>query len=250
MSGVTVPTLAALLLQIALGVAVFQANRRRLANQCFLLLSLSISAWLGSLYLAFAARNPSDAEFAIRQASSCAAFYLATLNLLRLSVRQQLRSWGELLGCSRVWLLVTIAIVCLCQTSFFLKGAEMSVTPGLPPSPIYGEAAYVYLAYFVAAFVVLLISYWRDLRKTSGGEHAELSFILIGGIAAVAFSLGVALLLDHVIGPARTLLFAPFRVVVFSLVVGYGIATRKILEVGFFMRRAIVYILLAAYLIT
>ncbi len=37
--------------------------------------------------------------------------------------------------------------------------------------------------------------------------------------------------------------------VVFSLVVGYGIATRKILEVGFFMRRAIAYLLLAAYLI-
>jgi PAS domain S-box-containing protein len=36
---------------------------------------------------------------------------------------------------------------------------------------------------------------------------------------------------------------------VFSLVVGYGIATRKILEVGFFMRRAIAYLLLAAYLI-
>ena len=50
------------------------------------------------------------------------------------------------------------------------------------------------------------------------------------------------------IGPSRALLFAPFRVVVFSLVVGYGIATRKILEVGFFMRRSIAYILLAVYL--
>jgi len=35
MSGVTIPTLAALLIQIALGLAVYQANRRRLANQCF-----------------------------------------------------------------------------------------------------------------------------------------------------------------------------------------------------------------------
>ncbi len=93
-----------------------------------------------------------------------------------------------------------------------------------------------------------MISYWRDLRKTSGGEHAELSFILIGGIAAIGFALAFAFVLDYLIGPSRALLFAPFRVVVFSLVVGYGIATRKILEVGFFMRRSIAFILLAVYL--
>ena len=70
MNAHTVPTLVALGVQIALGLAVFQANRRRLANQCFLLLSLTIGAWLGSLYLAFIARSPSLAEFAIRQASA------------------------------------------------------------------------------------------------------------------------------------------------------------------------------------
>ena len=58
----------------------------------------------------------------------------------------------------------------------------------------------------------------------------------------------LSFVLDYLIGESRALLFAPFRVVVFSLVVGYGIATRKILEVGFFMRRSIAYILLAVYL--
>ena len=55
MNAVTIPTLAALLLQITLGLAVYQANRRRLANQCFLLLSVTIAAWLGSLYFTFVA---------------------------------------------------------------------------------------------------------------------------------------------------------------------------------------------------
>ena len=125
----------------------------------------------------------------------------------------------------------------------------MSETTGLPPQPIYGEGVYIYSAYFVIAFGALMISYWQDVRKTSGGEHAELSFILIGGIAAVSFAVALSFVLDYLIGPSRALLFAPFRVVVFSLVVGYGIATRKILEVGFFMRRAIAYLLLAVYLI-
>src|SRR4051794_20123939 len=102
MNSVTFPTLAALVVQIALGIAVFQASRRRLANQCFLLLSLAISAWLGSLYLAFVAENPQTAEFGIRQASASAVFYLAALNLLRLSVRQQLTNWRSLIMNSRV----------------------------------------------------------------------------------------------------------------------------------------------------
>ena len=248
MSGLTIPTLAALVVQIALGFAVFQANRHRLANQCFLLLSLTIGAWLGTLYLAFIAQTPQVAEFAIRQASATGASYFAMLNLLRLSVRQELRGWRDLLGHFRVWLITTIAVAGLCQTPLFLKGVQMS-TVGLPPRPIYGEAVYIYSAYFAVALLVLLISCWRDLRTSTGGERAEITFILIGGITALSFAIVLSFFLDYLIGPSRALLFAPFRVVVFSLVVGYGIATTKILEVGYFMRRAISYLLLGAYLV-
>ena len=249
MTAVTIPTLGALTLQLALGLAVFQANSKRLANQCFLALSIAIAGWLSGLFFGTNTTDPKVAEFWIRQASAAAVLYLLTLNLLRLSVRQQLRGWRDLLSHSRVWLFLTLGIVILCQTRMFLMGAQMSVVPGLPPRPIYGDGVYIFSAFFVAALVVLFASYWNDLRKTSGGEHAELSFILIGGIAAVSFTLALSFFLDYLIGPSRALLLAPFRVVVFSFVVGYGIATRKILEVGFFMRRAIAYLLLATYLV-
>src|SRR5689334_11158924 len=178
MNSVTFPTLAALFMQIALGIAVFQANRRRLANQCFLLLSLAIAAWLGSLYLAFIAKNPSTAEFAIRQASASAVFYLATLNLLRLSVRRQLSGWRSLISNSRLWLLIAVATVALCQTQLFLQSAELSPVAGLPPKPVYGDGVYVFSTFVVVGLSVLLVSYIKDLRRTSGGEYAELSFIL------------------------------------------------------------------------
>ena len=249
MTDVTVPTLGALLVQSAIGLVVFQANRHRLANQCFLLLSLAIDAWLGSLYLAFIASNPQVAEFAIRQASASGAMYLAVLNLLRLSVRQKQPGWRSLLRHSRVWLLLTIAVVVLCQTKAFLQGAQMPHQTGGAPSPIYGQAVYLYAVYFVVAFVALIISYWRDLRKTTGGEHAELAFILIGAVSGVAFALLLSFLLEYFFGPSRAIWFAPFRVVFISLVIAYGIATRKILEVGFFLRRAMAYVLLVVYLL-
>src|SRR5207245_6738471 len=47
----------------------------------------------------------------------------------------------------------------------------------------------------------------------------------------------------------RLLWFAPLRVVLFSAIVGYGIVTRKMMEVGVLLRRFISYALLAAYLL-
>ncbi len=125
----------------------------------------------------------------------------------------------------------------------------MPTVPHSTPNPIYGWGLYPYSLFLVIGFVVLIFCYLRDLKRTTGSERAELTFILIGAIGAVCFAVILSFLLDYFIGQSRARLFAPFRVVIFSLVVGYGIATRKILEVGFFMRRAIAYLLLGAYLI-
>ena len=250
MTSATIPTVGALLVQLALGLAVFQANRHRRANQCFLLLSLVIDAWLASLYFAFTAKSTDVAEFAIREASAAGALYLATLNLLRLSISRKHHSWGLILRDSRIWLIVTGGIVVLCQTKAFLRGAEIAPLTGAP-SPVYGPAVYVYIyaAFFVIGFITLIINYWRDLKHTSGGERAELAFILIGAVSGVAIALLLTFVLYPLIGQSKSLWFAPFRVVVISVVIAYGIATRKIMDVGVLIRRAISYVLLAGYLL-
>ncbi len=249
MTAATISTLVAMLLQLSLGLAVFQANRHRLANQCFLLLSLTIDAWLFSLFLAFTATTPAAAEFAIRQASASGAVYLAVLNLLRISVRQRQLGWKGIFAHSKTWLLLTVGIIALCQTKAFLEGAVLEQQAQAAPSPDYGPAIWVFAAYIILAFGALIISYGRDIRNTKGGEHAELSFIFMGAIAAVVFALLLAFVLDYFLGEARALWFAPFRFIILSLVIAYGIATRKILEVGFFMRRVISYGVLAVYLV-
>ncbi|MEO7165704.1 MAG: ATP-binding protein [Spartobacteria bacterium] len=249
MTGATVSTLGAMLLQFSLGLAVYGANRRRLANQCFLVFSFGIVGWLGSMLLAFTAKTPEAAEFAIRQASAAGIAYLAILNLLRLSVRQRKLGWRGIFGHAKTWLVLSIGVIVLCQTDFFLRGAQMPDAAQVAPSPIYGPGVYVYTAFFILAFVALILSYVRDLRNTTGGEKAELSFIFIGAIVAVAFALLFSFVLDYFLGPYRAIWFAPFRMIILSVVMAYGIATRKILEVGFFMRRAISYAVLAGYLI-
>ena len=249
MTSPTIPTVAAILVQLGLGLVVFQSNPRRKANQCFLLLSIIIAAWLGSLYAAFIAHTARTAELAIREASANGALYLLLLNLLRISVRQKHQNWRDVLRASRAWIVLTAIVVALCQTPLFLQTAEMPRQAGAAPSPVYGQGVYVYAAFFVGGFAVLIISYLRDLKKTSGGEHAELAFILIGAISVMAFALLLSFVLERLLGPSRAIWFAPFRIIVFSLVIAYGIATRKILEVGFFLRRAMAYVVLVVYLL-
>jgi PAS domain S-box-containing protein len=247
MNSATIPILAALILQVGMGLIVFQSNPKRRSNQCFLILSLVIGAWLASLYFAFSATNNFVAESSIRGASAAAALIFATFNLLRLSIRHREKGWGGIFRRSRIWLIVTAGIIVLCQTKFFLQGARIPEHPEVPhllPRPIYGPAFPIYLIYFVTAIGALLTATARNMRATKAGDRAELGFILIAGILALISSVP-----GFFVEPSHWLWFAPFRVVLFSIVVAYGIATRKIMEVGLFLRRLISYTLLAAYLV-
>jgi nitrogen-specific signal transduction histidine kinase len=240
---------AAIAIQLGLGVAVLLANSKRTANQCFFLLCLTIAGWLASLCFAFGTHNLRIAEVAIRQASVAGALILTSFNFLRLSIRQR-ETWRGILRHSRLWLIVTSAIIVFCQTKFFLIGAQMpTALGGGAPVPIYGRGAPIYGIYLVGGFLLILASSVRDLRKHTGGERAELAFILIGGISTVLFSLLLAYALDYVVGQSKSILAAPFRAFLFTLVIGYGIATRRVMEVGLLFRRAISYTLLAAYLL-
>jgi PAS domain S-box-containing protein len=250
MNGATIPILIALVIQLALGLAVFQANRHRKPNQCFLVLSLAAAGWLGSLHFAFTAKSPLVAEYAIRVAFGLATLIPVGCNILRLSIRERKRDWRSILRQSRVWLLVTAAIVCLCLTKFFLSGAViLSQTDHGPARPIYGPGFIIQPVFFAVSILILIITYVRDLRRASGGERAELAFILIGATSTIAFSILANTVLLFFVEPAQLIWFAPFRPVVFSLVIAYGIATRKILEVGLLLRRVMSYLLLTVYLL-
>src|SRR5438876_11713345 len=249
MIGSTVAIHTAVLIQLALGGTVFLANRQRKSNQAFLLLSLAATAWLGSLYYILTATQLRAAEVGIRDASVAGILILAMLNLLRLSLGRK-QTWRAILGQSKLWLILTAGIIVLCQTRFFLQETRFTrVGNQLTPIPVYGTGVYLYVGYFVLAIAVLALSVWRDLRKTTGAARTELAFILIGGLAAVIVSLPLSLVLGGFFKPSQLSWFAPFRVVFFSIVVAYGIATRKMMEVGVLLRRLMSYSLLATYLL-
>src|ERR1700729_971994 len=110
MNSSAVPVILAAVLQLALGIAVFQANSKRRSNQGFLILSIASLAWLASVGIGSHTSDVRLAAFCIRQASAAGALYLLTLNLLRLSIRHGESSWPDILRHSRAWLIATIAV--------------------------------------------------------------------------------------------------------------------------------------------
>ena len=243
--------LVALVLQLVLGLAVIQANPRRKPNQCFLLLSVAIAMWLGCLYLGLSTRSNTTLEFSIRGASAAGALILTTSNLLRLSILSQQGRWRDILQRSLPWLTAVLAIIVLCQTRFFLIRATFSQAPGSSialPAPLYGNGVVIYILYFLLAGSATIISYARDIQKTSGVKRAELAFILIGAAVTLSTVL-LFFVLGFVINRSTLVWFAPFRILLLSLIVAYGMATRKIMDVGLFLRRAISYGVLTTYLL-
>jgi PAS domain S-box-containing protein len=253
MNSATIPILTALSVQFALGIAVFQANPRRESNQCFLLLSVAIVAWLGSLYYGLTTNDSTVAELSIREASAAGVSILTAFNILRVSVRQRGNGWRGILRHSWLWVVLAFIIICLCQTKFFLEEARVSqhqLGESLAgPVPVYGNGSVIYGLYFAAAGLVVIIKYIRDVRGTTGGDRTELAFILIGA-ASTLVSVLLLFGLRYVIDQSRLIWFAPFRIMLFSVIIAYGISTRKIMEVGAFLRRVISYLLLTAYLVT
>jgi PAS domain S-box-containing protein len=246
MNSSTIPILVALFIQLALGLVVFQANRHRKANQSFLLLSLVATGWLFSLYSVLTTNSATAAAFWIRQASVFGVLLLAVFNLLRLSIKNGERRWPEILWYSWPWIAASIVIVGFCETNFFLQGAHLSRATG-SFVPIYRNFQ-PYLFYFAGAGAVLILSYALDLGRTAATKRAELAFILIGAAVAVGTTL-LSFALGLFIDPSELSWFPPLRIVLFSLIISYGIATRKIMDVGLLLRRLISYALLAIYLL-
>jgi two-component system sensor histidine kinase AtoS len=239
----SVPLWLALFMQLGLGLAVFRANPKSYPNQSFLLVSLVVVTWLVSLHFAFNASKASEAEFWIRNASAGGPLIIFGFNLLRLAILCRESGWREIRRRSALLAVPSLFVIALCYTPWFLRYAELR--EGQIPNAVYGPLLPAYLGFFAGAVIVVVIFYLRDLRSSSGMQKVELQFVIAGSVILFALVAFTPVFVSRDIAVQ----FAPFRVVIFSLIIAYGVSTRKIMEVGFFFRRITSYAVLTAYLL-
>lgn len=251
MNAETLPLWLALVIQVGLGLAVFRANPRNYSNQTFLVVSLFISAWLLSLQFAFNAAHAGQAEFWIRNASASGILIINGFNLLRLAIVCRETGWPEIRRRSAPLAMVSLPVIVLCYTPSFLKYAQLRGGPtpnSLVPQPVYGPLLPLYLAFLGGGALIVIILYLKNMVRSRGVQKIELQFVTAGAVALVVLTFAT-LLLQPLLERKIIVGIAPFRLVVFSLIIAYGISTRKIMDVGFFVRRVTSYAVLTAYLL-
>jgi PAS domain S-box-containing protein len=246
-----IPLWLALLTQIGLGVAVFRSNYRRYTNQAFLLVTLVICVWIISLQFAFNALGAQQAEFWIRCALASGILIVNAFNLLRLAIVCREQTWRDILRRSLGLAAPSAVVIALCFTRFFLESAELRPDEAPPhelvPHADYGPLYPLWIAFCVGAVIVSIVAYIVEFRRTSGVQRVELQFVLAAAIALTLLTIGTTVLLP-LLSRAVLVRLAPLRTVVFSAIIAYGIATRKIMDVGTFVRRLVSYVLLVVYL--
>ena len=243
MNVASLPLWLALFLQLGLGLAVFRANPRSYVNQSFLLVSVILSAWLVSLHLAFGATQGGAAAFWIRNASASGLLMATGFNVLRLAILCREGGWRVIWRQTAVLALSSLVVGAICYTPLFLRYAE--IRAGEIPRPVYGPLLPLYSCFCAIVGLAVMGLYLRDLRRTSGMQKVELQCV-VAGCAVLAGLLAFMPVLGN---RDIAVQFAPFRIVIFSLVIAYGVSTRKIMEVGFFIRRITSYAVLTAYLL-
>lgn len=251
MNAETISLWLALVVQVGLGLAVFRANPRNYSNKSFLVVSLFISAWLLSLVFAFNAADAGQAEFWIRNASASGILIINGFNLLRLAIVCRESGWREIRRRSAPLAMLSVPAIAFCYTHSFLSYAQLRGGPmqnSLVPQPVYGPLFPLYVAFLGSGALVIIILYVKSMVQSRGMQKVELQFVTAGAVALVVLSF-VTLLLQPLLERKLIVRIAPFRLVVFSLIIAYGISTRKIMDVGFFFRRVTSYAVLTAYLL-
>lgn len=236
----------ALALNLALGIIVFWTNSKRTANQVFFTLSVSFTIWLTCLKLALTAQSAQKAELWIRQSSAAAIFIPTIFNALRHSLNFRNESWFRIFGRSKYWLFQNALVIFLCQTHFFLYGAQLP-SSGIP-EPAYGPGFLIYISLCVSAFFLSVFRFVKDLRAAEGIHRTELQFILLGCAMCSLVGVTTALIIPLLTHNSWSVQLAPFCAVVLDAIIAYGIARRRIMDIAEVLRRIVAYTLLTTYL--
>lgn len=233
-----------LIINGALGALVFFINSRRPANVHFLILTITVSAWLACLVCGSFSMSQETVVFWMRQSGIFAALFLPATDTMRLAITGHEGYRQKAKKRIALWLFLIIPVVLLCQTNWFILGA--AIEPGKFHEPIYGQGIFLYMLYFLITIGLLLFELSKDLRTLTGIHRAELNFTLlgcaIGGLSAIA----LAQILPALTQNWQIAQFAPLSVICIDGFVAYGIATRRIMAVTDVLRRIIAYGVLAA----
>ena len=245
----TTCVLLALAANLLVGGVVLVTNPRRTVNQVFAVLSGVIAGWLGCQAFASLARTEVALAFWIRQACAVSTLLPLVFHMLRNAVVHPEWRLRTVLSRPVVWIAAAFVLVCLSQTSGFVRGARLAVPPAMLGEPLYGPTFLVFAGYWVAAVVALSWSFLRGQAALHDVRVLEVRFLALGSFLGLLPGVLLVLVIPLLTGRSQTVSYSPFAVVIWHGTIAYGIATRRIMGVAEFLRRGTAYVVLTGYLV-
>jgi len=238
--------LGAIVLNLLLGLFVLLTNVRRLTNRVFAVLSLCGGLWFACQFLGSTTHSEARLIFWIRQSCAVSAFIPPLFYMLRNAVltaaigpsRWKMRAWVALAG----------AVAILCQSRYFLTGVRMAATEYELAEPIYGGGFALFVAYWLAAVVFLIASFFRALSKARGVSRVELQFMSLGSFLCLIPGVFLVLIVPLWTRDSQSARFTPMAAVLWNGIIAYGIVTRRIMSITEFLGRALANLLLVLFL--
>jgi signal transduction histidine kinase len=239
---------AVITVNLLLGMIVYLTNRGRTANRVFAILSCIIALWLACQYFGSITASEAWLEFWIRQACATSVFIPLVFHLLRAAAAQPATTLASLLRRSWPWEAAVVGAAVLSQTRFFLIGARLSLGGSLIGEPLYGPGFALFVVFWIVAVGALIWSFFRSLARAEGVYRMEMQILAYGWLVSFVPGVLLVLLIPLFTGSSQSARFTPFAVVIWHSAMAYGIATRHIMGVGEFLRRAIIWVLVACTL--
>lgn len=241
-----ITSLAALIVNLLLGVLVLYTQPRRRANRVFFFSSLLFTTWLVCLVGGSFARDPDRLLLWIRLAGATSPLALVAFDVLSWAVANPLLPWRTLRRRLRIWYGLTLSAVAIALSPWHVTGVTVGAS-GFAEA-VYGLLQGPYVAVWVLSLGTLSLRFVRDIRRSEGIERAELQFLLLAVVSVVVTGVAMAQLGPLFTGRQTLVPWTPLCVIVFDGIIAYGIATRRILSVDALLRRMTAYGLLFAYL--
>ncbi|MEN7973244.1 MAG: ATP-binding protein [Verrucomicrobiota bacterium] len=233
-------------------VVILLTNPKRSQNRAFALFASVMSLWILFVLGVIHAKTSVLAEFYIRGASIAGALIPLMFYMLCVSIAYPPLSPLSQFFKAKLPIALFSIISIICCTRLFLEGVELPSASGeeiTVPEALYGPGFILFTAYFPVAFSISIYKFFKFLRKSRGVQRVELQFVLTAILLAIPISLLIHLA-AFLLKSSQPQQFGPISIIPINLVIAYGIATRRILEVGTFLRKITSYFLLTIYLIS
>ena len=240
-------------INIALAISVFATNHKRAANQLYLILSFIITLWLFSNWRILHTTSSLTAKRFVQFASALAIFIPASCHLLRLSILHPNDSWIQCLLRAKKLLIPCFSISVICFSPYFIRDVNLPEFDSgniQIAEPEYNWGFIIFTTAFIGMVTSLLFSFISDRKRLTGFPRIELEFITTGYSMALILGTICGLLVTLLTGSSQTVPMAnATSILALTLIIAYGIATKRILGIATILRRATAQGLLICYLV-